>query len=441
MSDLPDSVSANEPARRTASPFRINLEQQRKRAKELLASLRAHDADALKRFSMHHPQVQLSDVSAARLSDAQHVIARELGLPSWPKLKAHITAMDRSWDRIRRKESAPDLDMTTLHIRCGHDIGPTLQAAGFAGDFLAYADPICHGPLLNEAHWLEKRADFLAHTYGSHVGRRREDIFRELTGAEERLQGAAASYERVVLWFEHDTYDQLILARCLAQLAQTPPRRLQLVSASHIPAAMRFIGLGQLPPEALRLLWNDRQPVSDRQLQSGFSVWDMLRADDPRPLAEHAAAGMPDLPELAIALKRHCQELPWTHDGLGLTERLILQLVSEQPRTIGEVFNALMMQREPLPFMTDLMMLFIVESMSRVKRPVFHRSFAQVFANEERHWSKELLTVTPLGLSVLAGEPDWLSLHPPVRWLGGVRIDGDAPGWRWNDATATIVKR
>ena len=436
MSNHPYSVSASEPARRAASPFRLNLEQQRKRAKELLAALRANDAGALQRFSAYHPRSKPSDVSTARLSDAQLVIARELGLPSWPKLTAHITAMNRSWDQMRGNEAAPDSNMTTLHIRCGHDIGHTLREAGFAGDFLAYADPLCHGPVLHDAHWLERRADFLAHAYGSHVGRRREEIIVDLTQAEEKLQAAAAAYERVVLWFEHDTYDQLILARCLAQFAQTTPRRLELVSATHFPGAMRFIGLGQLPPEALRLLWNNREAVSDRQLRLGASVWDMLRAEDPRPLAQ-MVAGMPELPQLAIALKRHCQELPWTRDGLSLTERLILELIDEQPRTIGEVFSALMMQREPLPFMTDLMMRFIVECMKKVRRPVFHA----IVSEDGYHWQKELLTVTPLGRAVLAGETDWLSLHPPVRWLGGVRIDGDAPCWRWNDDAATIVKR
>lgn len=438
MSDLPESVAESKAAlQRVASPFRLNLEQQRKRAKELFRDLRAGDPKALSRFRSHHPRSQALDMSAARLSDAQLVIARELGLPSWPKLKAHITEMDRSWDRIRRNEAAPDRNMATLHIRCGHDIAPTLREAGFAGDFLAYADPFCHGPLTNDEHWLEKRADFLSHTYGDHVARRREDIFRDLTQAEEKLQAAAASYERVVLWFEHDTYDQLILARCLAQFAQTTPRRLELVSASQFPGAMRFIGLGQLPSEALRLLWNSREPVSDRQLQSGASVWDMLRSDDPTQLAETAATGMPELPELAIALKRHCQELPWTKDGLSLTERLILELIAEQPMTIGQAFHALMMQREPLPFMTDLMMLFIVESMKKARRPVFHGAFE----GEDQHWPKEILTIAPLGRSVLSGEVDWLSLHPPVRWLGGVRIDGDMPTWRWDDASTTIVKR
>jgi len=441
MSDLPESVRATKGtksgSRRGASPFRLNLEQQRKRAKELLAGIRARDADALKRYDAHHPRSSRPDASDLRLSDAQLVIARELGLPSWPKLKAHIAAMDRNWARIVRNEVAPDRDMATLHIRCGHDIGGTLKEAGFVGDFLAYADPICHGPLLNDERWLDRRADFLANTYGGQVGRTRDEIYRELTSAEEKLRTAAAHYDRVVLWFEHDTYDQLILARCLAQFAETTPARLELVSATHFPGAMRFIGLGQLPPEALRLLWSEREQVSDRQLRAGASVWKMLRSEDPRSLAETAARGMPELPQLAVALKRHCQELPWTSDGLSLTERLILQLLQEQSRTVGETFRALLMQREPLPYLTDLMMLFMIESMKKARPSVFDGNFP----DEDRNWPKEHMSLTQTGRAVLAGETDWLALNPPVRWLGGVRIASDAPGWRWDNSSGTIVKR
>jgi hypothetical protein len=104
---------------------------------------------------------------------------------------------------------------------------------------------------------------------------------------------------------------------------------------------VRFIGLGQLPPEALRMLWAERVPVSDEALQAGHSVWSMLRAPDPRPLAALVAAGTPALPALGVTVRRHCQEFPWIEDGLGLTERMILQLAAEQPRTIGEIYSTI----------------------------------------------------------------------------------------------------
>ncbi|RMN09430.1 hypothetical protein ALQ67_04640, partial [Pseudomonas savastanoi pv. glycinea] len=75
------------PSNKTSSSHhgRINLEQQRKRAKELL--LRMKDGTA-------PDQLILLDKAAPTLSDAQWLIARQLGFSSWPRLKAHVDAVD-----------------------------------------------------------------------------------------------------------------------------------------------------------------------------------------------------------------------------------------------------------------------------------------------------------------------------------------------------------
>ena len=426
---------------RSGSPFRLNLEQQRKRAKELLHGLRVGETDALVRFRRYHPRGrEASDTTVtnglAHLSETQLVIARELGLPSWPELKAHIQAMRRARDSISDDPQAPDADTGTLHIRCGSDLQPSLAQAGFSGAFLEYSDPLCQGPVVQGAAWLAKRADFLAQAYGPQTGRDARQIADDLHRAESVLQSAAERYQRVVLWFEHDTYDQLVLARCLAQFAETPPRCLELISVDRFPGSTRFIGLGQLPPEALRLLWKERRPVSGRQASAGRSVWHMLRSPDPAPLARAARDGIPELPHLAKALRRHCQELPWLDDGLSLTERLVLQLLAERSRTIGQAYAELMLSREPLPWLGDLMFLFIVEGMKRAAEPVF----TGAFEGDDRRWPRERLTITDLGRAVLAREVDWLSLSPPERWVGGVRIQPGRPGWRWDDqANATVL--
>lgn len=393
--------------------FRLDLEQQRKRAKELLRAFRTGDAASEKRFRRHHPALWNGGntiVRPARLNDAQLVIARELGLPSWPKLKAHVQTMRLMQERIERgSDDAPDGDVATLHVRCGSDIRTRLSTAGFVGDFLEYSDALCQGPIVDDPAWLERRADFLAGAYGPAVGRTREQIATGLAQAEADLQGAASRYDRVVLWFEHDGYDQINMARCLAQFAETTPRRIEMVTLEHYPGAARFIGLGQLPPEALRLLWNDRGPVSERQMQVGQRAWTLLRSPDPSPLAAAVSAGFRELPYLGRALRRHCQELPWTGDGLSLTQRLILQLVAEQPCTIGQIFGALMHERDELPFLTDLMLAAFVADMKRVRRPVFSGAFDR----DDQRWFRERLTITPLGQAVLSGDVDWLSLSPP----------------------------
>src|SRR5437016_14544705 len=58
-------------------PARANLEHLRNEAKQRLKDLRARDA-------------------AARLSDAQLLVAREYGLPSWRRLKAAVDDRERA---------------------------------------------------------------------------------------------------------------------------------------------------------------------------------------------------------------------------------------------------------------------------------------------------------------------------------------------------------
>ena len=70
----------------------MNLEQQKKQARELLAALRAGDSGALVRLRRHHRWADVEDAGIRQdvaLHDAQFVIAREQGFASWTKLKAY----------------------------------------------------------------------------------------------------------------------------------------------------------------------------------------------------------------------------------------------------------------------------------------------------------------------------------------------------------------
>jgi ankyrin repeat protein len=72
-----------------------NLEQQRKRAKELLRAHRRGDAEAAARVQRHLPRAaglaadQVLGL-ALKLADARLVVAREAGFASWPRLVRHL---------------------------------------------------------------------------------------------------------------------------------------------------------------------------------------------------------------------------------------------------------------------------------------------------------------------------------------------------------------
>ncbi len=78
----------------------MNLEQQKKQARELLRAIRSGNAEALSRLLRNHARWVALDASVIRqcvsLHDAQFVLAREQGFSSWPKLKAYAEPSLRS---------------------------------------------------------------------------------------------------------------------------------------------------------------------------------------------------------------------------------------------------------------------------------------------------------------------------------------------------------
>jgi Domain of unknown function (DUF1835) len=435
-------MSEADRAARPSSPspqqhFRLNLEQQKNRAKDLLRAAKAGDARALERMA-----AQRGSAQPIKLADAQFTIARELRLQSWSRLKEHIQDMERQREQIDQQQPAPDADIRTLHLRCGHDIQNTLKEAGFSGDFLPHVNPYSQGPVTKTADYYEKRARFVYDSFerrypergftlaGLTEGFRRND--------EEVLQ-AANNYERVVIWSEHDNVDQMMLIRVLALYADAhAPRTFEIISLNEFPGSLRFLGLGQLPPEALRLLWPTRRAISAEMLALGRRAWDALRLEDPRPLAAIARLQSAPLTDLPRAVHRHLRELPALENGLSLTEHLVLQALSEtESRTLNEIFRLLFIQgREPLFFMGDGALANVIQGMEGVAEPPFVRS---VGTPGEREFLNRL-TITDAGRAVLAGERDWQSFNPPERWVGGIRIADGKPRWRWDESKREPVE-
>ena len=419
----------------------LNLAQQRKRAKDLLKSYQAAAPAALQRFKAHHPDAKLLrdfDTSVFRptLSDAQWVIAREQGLSSWPQLKAHIERMIVAAQAIASGHPiALDGDKPTLHLRCGSDIQQGLAIAGFAGDFLEFADPYCQGPVPPDgdlSRFLAHRSAFIASAYGISP----QDAQQRLARAYDRLH-QSPTYPRVVLWFEHDAYDQLILAYVLHHYGQRQaPEQLALICVNRFPGIERFVGLGQLSPEGLRLLWETQRPVTPEQFALGEAVWQGLTAPTPTALVALMQTGTPAIATMAPALRRHLQELPWLEDGLSLTERLTLQILADsESLTAGRTFGLLTQQREPLPYLGDSMYWHVLRTLSQSPQPLI-----TVRSNSAAEpWHQRQLRLTDWGQAILNGEAHRLQAGGIDRWVGGVQLLSGQPLWCWDEARDRAV--
>lgn len=391
----------------TPAHGRLNLGQLKKQAKELLRQLQAGTAPEQQAQLKHSP---------ASLCDAQWLIARSCGFSSWPKLKAHIDAIDFA---ARHPDFAASDEASSCHWRCGNDIEHHLQQAGFKGRFQMMADPLCMGPVqdLPVAAFRAQRSQYISQVFNLPLA----DVKRRTDEEYNRLAQLADGPG--VLWCEADAYDQLFLVRALAGLEHLPPR-LELVQISAVPGVERFIGIGQLAPDLLAWLWPQRQAVTADALQLARRTWAAYCAASPLALADIAQREHPSLPLLAPALRRQLQELPGVRDGLSLTERLALQTLSEAGEVpCGHVFAELMGQRDPLPYLGDMMFDVMMRPLIDGTAPLITES------QPDQHWTRRPLRLTALGQQVLAGDAYWPDHADAARWIGGVCITPRQAHW------------
>jgi hypothetical protein len=322
-----------------------------------------------------------------------------------------------------------------LHIRCGEDILGRLDQARIPGRKLSWADPLCEGPWLpyERAFARPVRARFLAERYALDF----MSSLDALATADEALAGAADADE-VVLWFEHDLFDQPILAYLLTELAPLAERgvRLSLVQVHEHPGIERFIGLGQLDAAALGALFPTRAAVSAATHALARRAVEAWSAADPLPL-DALRRPDPALPHLAAAIERYLAEYPSVWNGLALSEQLALEAIAAGAGTARQVF-AEVQARERAPWLADAMLFARLRVLSEGAAPLLSVDGAWPMLDDAE--SSPGVALSDIGRRVLAGQEDWLAVQPQERWMGGVHLRPGGTDWRWDAAAARLVQ-
>jgi hypothetical protein len=117
-------------------PVRPDLDQLHRQAKELLRAFRARDSVAIAEWREHHPEV--ADPSAAKLADAQLVLARSYDASSWTRLVQAVRLADAIWrddaDTVRALiVSNATLLREHVLIRADSNWGPPMSYAANLG--------------------------------------------------------------------------------------------------------------------------------------------------------------------------------------------------------------------------------------------------------------------------------------------------------------------
>ena len=305
---------------------------------------------------------------------------------------------------------------------------------------MKWADPLCQGPTPAIDHgeeWYRLRARFISENYG--VGF--EDTKSFLSTQDRKLE-EADKHDKIILWFEHDLFDQSILIFLLQRLNNLgiDKSKIFLININNFPGVDRFIGLGQLESAQLKSLFEQLdpgKPVSDAQFKEANQAWRAFSAPSPAELLDFIHSTNNHLPFLRQALLRHLAELPAVGFGVNKTEELVLAILNDAPRPPAEIFNELQ-AREESPWLGDTMFWPFLRKLLSCNEPLLHIS-PEIAPDTVDGDTGESLRLSYAGKEILSGKKDHLAVNSIQRHLGGVSLNNDGPIWRWDNKNQALV--
>ncbi|MEK4851153.1 sigma-70 family RNA polymerase sigma factor [Paenibacillus sp. FSL H7-0756] len=328
-----------------------------------------------------------------------------------------------------------------LHIVNGDTVGDKLKRGIVQGEVLVWREIYSAGPVFTDPAAEQNRllrAEVLQATMGIPA-----DEYRAGCEEQERRISGFRQYDEVVLWFEHDLFDQSMLAYLLhwfngQKLGNT---KLSLLCIGEFPGIQRFHGLGQLTEAQLSTLQGTWRNIGRKELELGSLLWEAYAAADPRELADLLAGKREELAGGALAFAydafmAHLSRLPSVENGLGIVEQTTLQAVAGGMDTPLKLFRQVTDELHRLG-MGDTEYWKVLRTLTAGERPLLEIDGATELTDyrELPEFLHRSVTLTGWGEQVLNGASDRLQLQSIDEWYGGLHLKGRDFPWRW-DRTA-----
>ena len=314
----------------------------------------------------------------------------------------------------------------TLHITNGDSSASSLLQTGIEGRFLPWRDVLHDGPVpagLSDEELRKVRARFISDQgWGGY-----ESVLAEFEKRDLVLENID-EHDPIILWFEHDLYDQLQLIQILDRLGRKKlaSGRVSLICIDRFPGVERFTGLGQLTPDQLKTLWPERVPLEFPTFEHATRVWNAFCSHDPTQLSQWAFNDATHgLTFLSNTLLRHLEEFPSTHNGLSRTEQTIHENSTFERRHWTGLFEEVN-ESEESPYLGDTSFKGILDRLAGARCPLLR-------------WTEEEVELTDIGSEVLFNYKDAIKLNGIDRWLGGVHLRDGGTIWRWDMEKQSLI--
>ncbi len=248
------------------------------------------------------------------------------------------------------------MKQTILHITSGDSSGSLIEKSNIPGEVFVWHDIMYDGPRnpgwpTNET--LEARARFLENETAR--GLKKDEILNTLEKQYQKIK-TISDNQKIVLWFDACLFCQSMLVHILTCLNHCRVSDVDLLCLNAFPGISPFNGLGQMSPDQLASVYDQRTKVTTEQFeyavrvdkafaQQDMSVFHILSEDKNTPL-----------PWIPKAIQRWLQEQSNPETGLGRLETLALEAINNGCHTPQKIFQSVARADTPPQYWGDTML-------------------------------------------------------------------------------------
>lgn len=310
-----------------------------------------------------------------------------------------------------------------LHIMNGDHAANRLRESGIQGDIVVWRELYTYGPVTTDMADRKAR-QHRAFVLEDELGIPQQE-YLQIEALENKLRSLQPDQE-VVLWFEHDLYDQTMLSYLLHLWSSKTFQKfkLHLLCIDSFPEVEDFRGLAQLTAAQMQTLSGTWHVIQDEEIQAGRAFWKAYSSSDICHHEQYMKHASDALPFARTAFQAHLSRLPSSTNGLGCIEQVTLETIRagvDRPyvlfQKVGDELSIL--------GMGDLEYWAHLRRMSTGKYPLVRLTGAAdlpKYNQYDQAFREAELSLTELGARVCGGEENWNSWREDEYWSGGLHI-------------------